>query len=145
MQMNSSDSQTLDDFQNQVLQMKLHGSSVLGSALKKPLLVLLLVSRIENSRSEENRFHFGEIRNELETLLRAHGGRPTKSGFKTEQPFSHLRSSPFWQLSTARKYEAGKTALVSDLMQPESFGAFSPVVYSVLRRYPEAAGWHWEA
>jgi putative restriction endonuclease len=113
--------------------MKLHGSVQLGAALKKPLLLLLLVSRIENDRVEENRFHFDEIEKPLERLIREHGGRPTKSGPKPEQPFSHLRSSAFWVLHTQREYGAGKTALVSDLRDPDSYGAFVPQVFALLR------------
>jgi hypothetical protein len=33
-------------------------------------------------------------------LIREHGGRPTRSGSKPEQPFYHLRTSPFWTVKT---------------------------------------------
>ena len=123
----------LDELLRQIRSMKLHGSGRLGAALKKPLLMLLLVSRIENNRVEENRFHFDDIEKPLERLIREHGGRPTNSGPKPEQPFSHLRSSPFWILKVQREYEHGKTALVSDLRDPNSYGAFQPKVYQLLR------------
>ena len=127
--MNHDDFQSLTEFIDQIQSMKLHGSSRLGAALKKPLLLLLLVSRIENNRVEENRFQFDDIERKLESLIREHGGRPTKSGSRPEQPFSHLRTSPFWILKTQQSYKPGKTALVSDLRHPESYGAFQPNVF----------------
>lgn len=136
--MTPDDYEKLDELLGQIRSMKLHGSVQLGAALKKPLLLLLLVSRIENDRVEENRFHFDEIEKPLERLIREHGGRPTKSGPKPEQPFSHLRSSPFWVLHTQREYGAGKTALVSDLRGPDSYGAFQPQVFALLRTSAEA-------
>ncbi len=131
--MNFDDDQLLNAFLEQIHAMKLQRSGTLGSALKKPLLVLLLVSRIENDRVEENRFHFDDIEQKLASLIREHGGRPTPSGPKPEQPFSHLRTSPFWNLTTQRGYTSGKTALVSDLRNPNSFGAFDPNIFRLLR------------
>ncbi len=130
--------QELDELLEQIRSMKLHGSGRLGAALKKPLLVLLLVSRIENNRVEENRFHFDDIEKQLERLIREHGGRPTDSGPRPEQPFSHLRSSPFWILRLQREYGPGKTVLVSDLRNPNSYGAFPPKVYQLLRSSSDA-------
>ena len=118
--------------------MKVHAPSRLGAALKKPLLLLLLVSRIENDRVEENRFQFDDIEKKLDLLIREHGGRPTHSGSKPEQPFYHLRSSPFWILKTERQYAPGRTALISDLRRPDSYGAFQPKVFRLLRSSGDA-------
>ncbi|MGO9110136.1 MAG: hypothetical protein ACLP9L_12960 [Thermoguttaceae bacterium] len=63
--MNPDDLQALNDLLEQIRSMKVHASSRLGAALKKPLLLLLLVSRIENDRVEENRFHFDDIEKKL--------------------------------------------------------------------------------
>ena len=131
--MNLDDLRSLDELLDQIRSMKLHGLRRLGAALKKPLLLLLLVSRIENERVEENRFHFDQIEKPLDSLIREHGGRPTRSGPKPEQPFSHLQSSPFWRLHTQRQYEPGTTVLVSDLRNPNSYGAFQPSVFRLLR------------
>ena len=124
--MNFDDLQELNELLEQIRSMKVHAPSRLGAALKKPLLVLLLVSRIENDRVEENRFQFDDIEKKLDLLIREHGGRPTPSGSKPEQPFYHLRSSPFWILKTQQDYAPGRTALISDLRRPESYGAFQP-------------------
>jgi putative restriction endonuclease len=136
--MNPDDLQDLNELLEQIGSMKLHGSKGLGSALKKPLLLLLLVSRIENNRVDENRFRFEDIEKPLERLIREHGGRPAASGPKPEQPFSHLRSSPFWILRTRREYAPGKTALVSDLRHPDSCAAFRPNVFRLLRSSADA-------
>ena len=97
-----------------------------------------MVSRIENNRVEENRFQFDEIEKKLDLLIREHGGRPTHSGSKPEQPFYHLRTSPFWVVKTPREYAPGTTALISDLRRPDSYGAFQPKVFRLLRSSGEA-------
>jgi len=136
--MNADDLQELNELLEQIRTMKVHAPSRLGAALKKPLLLLLLVSRIENNRVEENRFQFDDIEKKLDLLIREHGGRPTHSGSKPEQPFYHLRSSPFWIVKTQRQYEPRQTALISDLRRPDSFGAFQPKVFRLLRSSGEA-------
>jgi putative restriction endonuclease len=136
--MNPDELQELNELLDQVRSMKVHATGRLGAALKKPLLLLLLVSKIENGRIEQNRFHFDEIETQLARLIREHGGRPTASGPKPEQPFSHLRSSPFWILKTQREYGPGKTALISDLRDPRCYAAFSPQVFRLLRSSGEA-------
>ena len=70
--MNPDELQELNELLEQIQSMKLQRSRCLGAALKKPLLLLLLVSRIENNRIEENRFHFEEFEKPLERLIREH-------------------------------------------------------------------------
>ena len=64
--MNPDDVQELNELLDQIQSMKVHGSSRLGTALKKPILLLLLISRIENDRVEENRFQFDDIEKRLD-------------------------------------------------------------------------------
>jgi putative restriction endonuclease len=136
--MNQDELQELNELLEQIRSMKVHAPSRLGAALKKPLLLLLLISRIENDRVEENRFQYDDIEKKLDLLIREHGGRPTPSGSKPEQPFYHLRSSQFWILRTQQEYAPGRTALISDLRRPESYGAFQPKVFRLLRSSGEA-------
>jgi putative restriction endonuclease len=136
--MTSDDLQELNELLEQIRSMKVHAPNRLGAALKKPLLLLLLVSRIENDRVEENRFQFDDIEKRLDLLIREHGGRPTPSGSKPEQPFYHLRSSPFWIVRTQREYAPGVTALISDLRRPDSYGAFQPKVFRLLKSSADA-------
>ncbi len=136
--MNSDDLHELNELLEQIQSMKVHSPSRLGAALKKPLLLLLLVSRIENDRVEENRFQFDDVEKKLDQLIREHGGRPTPSGSKPEQPFYHLRTSPFWIVKTQQEYAPRRTALISDLRRPDSFGAFQPKVFRLLRSSAEA-------
>jgi putative restriction endonuclease len=131
--MENTPEQTLERFLADICSMKLHRLNSLGAALKKPLLLLLLVSRIENQQVEENRFDFSDVRRELDTVIRSFGGRPSRSGSRPEQPFSHLRSSPFWNLHTQKSYRGGETALISDLMNPGSYATFDPAVFRLIR------------
>ena len=131
--MEKNPDQILEQFLSDICSMKLHRSGSLGAALKKTLLLLLLVSRIENRQVHENRFDFSGIRRELDTLIRCFGGRPSRSGSRAEQPFSHMRSPPFWRLQTQKPYDSGRTVLISDLMDPASYGAFDPIIFCLLR------------
>jgi len=131
--MESTPEQVLEQFLANIGSMKLHASKTLGAALKKPLLLLLLVSRIENGQVAENRFDFSDVRRELDTLIRCFGGRPSRSGSRPEQPFSHLRSSPFWTLHTQKSYDSGQTVRISDLMDPASYRALNPPVFRLIR------------
>lgn len=131
--MNSSSSAILERFLADIQSMKQHQSLEFGAALKKPLLLLLLVSRLENGRIRENRFDFSDLRWDLDRLIRCFGGRPARSGSRPEQPFSHLQTSPFWSVATQKTYRRGRTALISDLMDPHTFGFFEPSLFALLR------------
>ena len=52
--MESTPEQVLEQFLADIGSMKRHASKTLEAALKKPLLLLLLVSRIENGQVAEN-------------------------------------------------------------------------------------------
>jgi putative restriction endonuclease len=67
-------------------------------ALKKPLLLLLLISKFEEGFYYENKIHFIDVEKELSALIENYGGRPSKSGSIAFQPFQYLNSSPFWNI-----------------------------------------------
>ena len=125
-------STTLETFIDQIRAMKLNRSPSLGVAVKKPLLLLLVISQIEQRKIVKNRFSFADLRRQLDDLIRQFGGRPTQSGTRPEQPFYHLRTSPFWKVHTTRAYPVGVTASVSDLMSPKSYAELTPSVFRLL-------------
>ena len=86
----------LDRFVDEVKNIRVHRSQNLGAAVKKPLLLLLVLSLMERHVLRENRIHFAEIETELGDLISSFGGRPTGSGPKPEQPFHHLGTAEFW-------------------------------------------------
>ncbi|ULT59592.1 HNH endonuclease [Neobacillus drentensis] len=67
-------------------------------ALKKPLLLLLIISKFEEGSFAENRINFIDVEKELSELIDNYGGRPSKGGTKAYQPFQYLNSSPFWNI-----------------------------------------------
>jgi putative restriction endonuclease len=136
--MNKTDAEIMGRFLAATSAMQVHSTAHLGNALKKPLLLLLVISRLEHSADRRNRFDFSDIRGDLSNLIRRYGGRATTSGPAAEQPFSHLRTSGFWRLTTQRSYTGRQTALVSDLMNPDSYAALEPEVYRVLSRSKDA-------
>ena len=96
--MNRAERETLNLFRDQVLSIRVHRKQGLGVALKKPLLLLLILSHFENGKIRENQIRFTDVEEALASLIREFGGRPTTSGPRPEQPYDHMRGSPFWQL-----------------------------------------------
>jgi putative restriction endonuclease len=67
-------------------------------ALKKPLLLLLVISKFEEGYFNENKIRYTDLENELVELIENYGGRSTSSGPKAYQPYQYLESSPFWNI-----------------------------------------------
>jgi putative restriction endonuclease len=88
----------LDDLLLQIDLMKVNVNNG-KPAVKKPLLLLLLISRMEKNSLNYNKVRFVDIEKELGELIINFGGRPTKSGPKANQPFQYMSSSNFWSLS----------------------------------------------
>ena len=134
--MNGTGEDVLNRFLQEISAMKSHSSKTFGRSLKKPLLLLLLISKIAHGIVTDNRFRFRHLRDELARLIDQYGGRRTNSG--PGQPFSHLRRERFWRLTTQRSYPSGKTILVSDLMDERSYGSFASDVFALLVESQEA-------
>lgn len=131
--MNRREAKSLDDFLEQVAAIQMNRTTRLGTALKKPLLLLLVIAKLERGDMHQNRLHFSDIRGELTDLIQRYGGRPTSSNARPEQPFYHLRTSPFWKLTTRHEYPSSRTARISDLTMPTSFASLDSTVYETLR------------
>jgi putative restriction endonuclease len=91
------DEQALQSLARAFLSIKVHHSKAAGDAKKKPLLLLLVLSRIEHGQMTSNEIRFQDVEAELGRLIECFGGR-SASGAKPEQPFFHLRSAPFWHI-----------------------------------------------
>lgn len=89
--------ETLDKFLIQIEMMNLNISSG-KPALKKPLCLLLLISKFENKIIIKNKIRFIELEKELGELILSFGARPNKSGPKPNQPFQYMNSSAFWEI-----------------------------------------------
>lgn len=63
-------------------------------ALHKPLLLLLLLSKMENGTITENVILYRDIEEELHDLLRDFGWKSTS--YHPEYPFHHLASQGYW-------------------------------------------------
>lgn len=134
--MNGAGQDVLNRFLQEISAMKSHSSKTFGRSLKKPLLLLLVISKIAHGAVTDNRFRFRQLRDDIARLIDQYGGRRTNSG--PGQPFSHLRGDKFWRLTTPRSYPSGKTILVSDLMDERSYGSFAPDVFALLVESQEA-------
>jgi predicted restriction endonuclease len=94
----------LDDFLMQVdlLNVNINGGK---PASKKPLCLLLLISKFENQAIKENKIRFTDIEGELGELIISFGGWPNKSGPRPGQPYQYLNSSNFWSIHLPKGIE----------------------------------------
>ena len=76
-------------------------------ALKKPLLLLLLVSWMEQSKVVKNEFHFSDVQKPLDNLIRRFGGKASRLDGKPEQPFFYLKSDGFWEF-----HQGGRSGMI---------------------------------
>ncbi|WP_102345898.1 phosphorothioated DNA-binding restriction endonuclease [Bacillus sp. Marseille-P3661] len=123
----------LDKLVEEIDKIKLHKQKKIGASLKKPLLLLLLISLIEGKKVNQNKFHFTYIEKELDSLIRMFGGRSGTS--QPEQPFHHLNSSIIWDIHVPDgvQFSNSKTLPRSILRDPETYGYFNDEVYQLLQ------------
>lgn len=118
---------------NWIDQLNLHKNNAIGISFKKPLFLLLLLSKMENG-STANQFYFNDIEKELDFLIKHFGNRMGKT--RPEQPFHHLNSSPIWNVHVP-EYEVinnKKTLPISLLRQKDVYGSFDNQAFELLNR-----------
>lgn len=131
--------EVLDQFLAELQRMVVNKAPT-GEAKKKPLLLLLVLSRLRRGELRENKIQFLDIEPRLARLITEFGGRQTKSGSKPEQPFFHLRTSSFWELHVPSGLPSGnhKTLPKRVLAEPGSYASLRPSLFSVLLHSPSA-------
>jgi putative restriction endonuclease len=114
--------------------MKVHHSRAGGDAKKKPLLLLLVLSRLEHGGLNLNEIRFEDLEQELSHLIERFGGREGKSGSKPEQPFFHLQTSPFWQLelSDGKYSQTRRTPPIRVLRDRRTVARLDPSIFDLL-------------
>lgn len=129
----------LDEFLHELGKVTVNKSPA-GEAKKKPLLILLVISMLKHGTLRENRIHFNDIEKQLSRLIAEFGGRPIESGPKPEQPFFHLRTSPFWELTIPGGVAQGnkKTIAKRILSGSGAYAALRPSLFALLQRNGEA-------
>ncbi len=85
----------LDQFKQQLWRINVQRSRDQGAALHKPLLMLVVLSWLENG-AERNWLEFREVENAFRTLWPRFGGRDSDAD--PAMPYFHLRAEPFWRL-----------------------------------------------
>jgi predicted restriction endonuclease len=137
--MTSDERVVLDEFLREIGKVTVNKSPA-GEAKKKPLLLLLVISMLKHGTLRENKIHFNNLEKQLSRLISEFGGRPTESGSKPEQPFFHLRTSPFWQLTIPGGVVEGnkKTLAKKTLSGPGAYAALRPSLFTLFQRNGEA-------
>ena len=107
-----------------------------GPALKKPLLLLLICSKLSRDANLKNEFRFEEIRKDLGDLIRRFGGRIGASGPKPEQPFYHLKNDGFWTIHWPKGWSDPGKALIGPLTNFETKATLSTDIYETLTKDP---------
>ena len=138
--MTPHEQQTLARFTEQILKIRVHRDRSGAPSLKKPLLLLLVLARIERGSLTENRISFTSIANELRELIRQFGQRNTRSGVSADQPFVYMKTAPFWELHLPPN--APETTRDqckrSVLGHPDTYAALENDVFTLLSASPEA-------
>lgn len=88
----------LDRFRAAVESLKVHHDLVDGPSLKKPLLLLLVISQLETGALTDNKIRFANIEGDLAKLISDFGRRTLRASPSPEQPFERLQTSPLWTL-----------------------------------------------
>ncbi|AOM83532.1 DNA phosphorothioation-dependent restriction protein DptF [Salisediminibacterium beveridgei] len=123
----------LSELLEEIDKINLHKQKNQGVSLKKPLLLLLLISIIHRGQISENKFIFKELEDDLDDLIKLFGGRRLRSSMP-EQPFNYLVSSNIWEIKS--KYGLG---VISDdkvskkiMRDTETYGFFVEGVFDLL-------------
>ena len=66
-----------------------------GVSLKKPLTLLLVLSRVGKGELTSNEIRFSDLETELRELIRRFGNTPSGTT-NPEEPFYYLHTAPFW-------------------------------------------------
>lgn len=103
-------------------------------ALHKPLLLLLVISRIHSGDSCENRFPYSDLEELLRDLLRDFGWMDTR-GYHPEFPFHYLESDGFWTytLEGAARSNPPSPRI---LREHHATGSLAPGLFTLLKENP---------
>lgn len=137
----------LDSFENTIDQLRVDRSHDGNRpALKKPLLILLIISRIESEELADNRIRFVDIEDKLGELIRDYGCKPLKAGAHPEQPFFFMKndsipdSGCFWSihLPDGTPVPHGKPPDMRTLRSDETYGSLDQSFFDMLKSSREA-------
>lgn len=119
--------------------MRMQKSAENGLALKKPLLLLLLIAAIGKQKISENHISFGQVESDLAQLISLFGGRATAKP-APEHPFFHLRTSPFWELHTPQRltYAAGGSMTAKQLRDEAVYARLPKEIFVLLKHSLES-------
>lgn len=129
----------LEKFLKEINKMKVHVANG-KPALKKPLLLLLVISKFESGDFNENKITFNEIERELTELIENYGGRASSSDVKANHPFQYLNSSSFWNLKLPKgiKMTHSRDLPKSILRNIETYASIDEELYILLKNSRKA-------
>ncbi len=130
----SNNTLVINSFIQDIYNLRVYKNNKHGTALKKPLLVLLLLAKIERGEVLSNRIHFCEIEDELNELIKKYAYPRSISNPKPEQPFYHLSSANFWELKLPDNVnkDLSKTLSIKSLRKPDVYGYFESNLFNIL-------------
>lgn len=133
--MDAAARQTLDKFLQAIDALRVHRDAEGRPSLKKPLLLLLVLSKLEKGSLTENRIHFTDIERDLTLLIKRHGRRGDTGAASPDEPFVYLGTASFWHLhyppGTPNDRKARRSKKV--LRDPATYATLDADVFAVLR------------
>jgi len=135
----NNEDQVSQDFLSQIDEIKVNVNNG-KPALKKPLLLLLVLSNYEHGYIKYNKIHFNDVEHKLNELIETFGGRPTKSGPKASHPFQYMNSSDFWHLKLPQHVimTHSKDLPISVIRDRETFVKLDEDIYYLISNSSEA-------
>ncbi len=136
----ATDPEMFARFKQQIDGLKVHRDPVEGPSLKKPLLLLLVISRMHRGLLRDNQVRFVDVEQELAGLIREFGWRTLGAGPSPEQPFERLASSPIWRLQVAGGVSRGlgKALPRAVLRDPSTHASLEEKTFSWLQGSADA-------
>lgn len=138
--MDAADRDTLDRFLQDIDSMRVHRDAEGRASLKKPLLLLLVLSRLESGKLSQNRIHFTDVEAELSALIKKFGRRGGKGSASPEEPFVYMGTARFWNIHYPEGTDNNRRTRRSKrvLRDPATHATLDATLFTLLNSSPEA-------
>jgi predicted restriction endonuclease len=117
---------------------RVHKSPDGTRALKKPLTLLVVISRIMNGVQTTNELRFADFETQLRDLI-AKFGNAASSSPSPADPFFYLHTSPFWRLEFGEGVHRPKKPSASLLRKPGTHAALDADLFAEMTGSKDSA------
>ena len=131
-------SDTVQKFLANLDSVRVHKSPDGTRALKKPLTLLVVISRIMNGEQTTNELRFADYETQLRDLI-AKFGNAASSSPNPADPFFYLHTSSFWKIEFGEGIHRPKKPSASLLRKPATYASLDAALFAELASSKNAA------